>query len=169
VILSGVYKGFEDLLRLRIIDRMPTLVMVQSAGSPNLMDNLSGAHFQSVPSHTIADSISVDVPRNFRMSRSYLEKYEGEAIKVTDHEIQEASMVLSRETGLFAEPAAAAAYAGYRKYTDNDLLKKGSVNVVLLTGSGLKDPGGAGDLLKMPEAVAPEINMLGLMVQNRDT
>jgi threonine synthase len=158
VILSGVYKGFEDLLKLRIIDRMPTLVAVQSEGSPNLVDNLAKDHFQSIPSRTIADSISVDVPRNFRMSKSYFEEYQGEAIKVSDHEIREASVLLSRETGLYAEPASAAAFAGYRKYADNNLLEKGSVNVVLLTGSGLKDPGGAGELLKMPEAILPDID-----------
>ncbi|HPV57510.1 MAG TPA: pyridoxal-phosphate dependent enzyme, partial [Tenuifilaceae bacterium] len=32
VIISGVYKGFEDLLMLGLIDKMPTIVAVQSAG-----------------------------------------------------------------------------------------------------------------------------------------
>jgi hypothetical protein len=36
----------------------------------------------------------------------------------------------------------------------------GSVNVVLLTGSGLKDPGAVRPLLKMPELVEPDIEIV---------
>jgi threonine synthase len=139
VILSGVYKGFEDLLKIGIIDRMPVVVAVQAAGSDNLVRNLEGNDFAVKTSQTIADSISVDVPRNFLMARGYMHQYGGEALTVNDKEILQASAMLSRNTGLFTEPASAAAFAGLQKYKDQGRIEAKSDNVVLLTGSGLKD------------------------------
>jgi len=122
VIISGVYKGFEDLLNLGIISRMPVIVAVQASGSSNIIDNLGKNEFHVKPSSTIADSISVDIPRNFRMAEKYLLKYNGESVKVSDDDILRASAALSKHTGIFAEPAAAAAYAGYREYQNKNLL-----------------------------------------------
>jgi threonine synthase len=139
VILSGVYKGFEDLLQLGIIDRMPVLVAVQAEASDNLVRNLDASDFVARKSATLADSIAVDVPRNFFMARQYLHTCEGESITVSDNEIMSACAMLARNTGLFTEPASAAAFAGLLKYYEQGRIEEGSDNVVLLTGSGLKD------------------------------
>lgn len=139
VILSGVYKGFEDLLKIGIINQMPVVVAVQAAGSDNLVRNLERSDFVVKTSQTIADSISVDVPRNFLMARGYMQQYSGEALTVNDKEILQASAMLSRNTGLFTEPASAVAFAGLLKYKDQGRIEAKSDNVVLLTGSGLKD------------------------------
>ncbi|MFH1118916.1 MAG: threonine synthase [Bacteroidota bacterium] len=157
VIISGVYKGFEDLLAMGLIDRMPVIVAVQAEGSSNIIDNLGKTSFHATPSHTIADSISVDIPRNFRMIAGYLLKYQGESIKVTDTEIIKASATLAKNTGIFAEPAAAAAFAGYEAYVRYNRLPVASVNVVLLTGSGLKDLNAVQSVLNIPVPVRPDI------------
>lgn len=160
VIISGVYKGFEDLLKLQIIDHMPTIVAVQAKKSNNLVRNISTEEFTVEKSNTIADSISVDIPRNFYMAKQYLEKYKGEHISVTDQEIIEASQILSKNTGLFAEPAATAAFAGMLSYKNNNKLSENSNNIVLLTGSGLKDLKSVNTVLKVPEPIVPTINNL---------
>ena len=160
VILSGVYKGFEDLLRLKITDRMPVIIAVQSAGSDNLVRNIGNEKFEVIPSSTIADSISVDLPGNFFMAGRYIGKYSGKTMTVTDDEILHASRQLAESTGLFAEPAAAAAYAGYMKYHRQGLLPDDSDNVVLLTGSGLKDTGSVRPMIRIPEAISPDIDNL---------
>lgn len=157
VILSGIYKGFEDMLKSGITGGMPEIVAVQAAGSSNLIDNLGKKVFSCTPSSTIADSISVDIPRNFRMAEKYLLQYKGKTLKVSDRQILEASRQLAAQTGLFAEPAAAAAFAGYLAADCLNLIKKGDVNVVLLTGSGLKDLKSVHPLLNIPEAVKPDI------------
>ncbi len=160
VIISGVYKGFEDLLNLNIIDHMPTIVGVQSNKSDNLVRNIDKEGFVVVDSTTIADSISVDIPRNFYMAKSYINKYQGEYLAVSDNEIIEASVILSRNTGLFAEPAAATAFAGLLSYNRRGLIEKKTSNVVLLTGSGLKDLGSVSSLIKIPDAIDPTIEEL---------
>jgi len=160
VIISGVYKGFEDLLNLRFINRIPTIVAVQAEGSSNLIDNLGNDRFTMKSAKTIADSISVDIPRNFRMAAQYLSNYNGEVMRVSDQEILSASAQLSRTTGIFTEPAAAAAFAGYLKAKSDRQLTQGSENVVLLTGSGLKDLNAVQSLLSIPEAVSPDIESI---------
>ena len=160
VIISGVYKGFEDLLKLKLIDHMPTIVAVQAKKSDNLVRNIENKEFEIEKSTSIADSISVDIPRNFYMAKMFLEKYKGEHISVSDSEIIEASSILSKNTGLFAEPAAAAAFAGFQFYKNTNKLTDDSNNVVLLTGSGLKDLKAVGRVIKMPKPIFPSIENL---------
>jgi len=165
VIVSGVYKGFEDLLELNIIDRMPVMVVIQSEKSDNLVRNIGKKDFTVIPSTTIADSISVDIPRNFYMAQHFIQKYSGETLTVSDDEILKASKNLSGNTGLFAEPAAATAFAGLLSYMKQELIPPGTSNVVLLTGSGLKDLKAVGPLLNMPASIDPDIVNLKKLLQ----
>lgn len=160
VIISGVYKGFEDLLRLGLIDNIPVIVAVQSAGSDNLIRNLTGDVFQSRASHTLADSISVDIPRNFYMARKFLSAYQGESVTVSDQDILKAVFLLGRNTGLFAEPAAAAGFAGFLKYLEEERIAADTRNVVLLTGSGLKDTTSSQTVVKIPEPIEPDLKAI---------
>lgn len=156
VILAGVFKGFEDLLHLGIIEALPVIVAVQSYGSNNLVNNFRKNEFTVTKGNTIADSISVDVPRNFRMACDFLMNYKGETLCVSDEEIIAASGLLSRNTGVFAEPAAATAYAGFLNYLWNGMLEKSSRNVVLITGSGLKDLNAVRPVIDIPSPVKPD-------------
>ena len=160
VILSGMYKGFEDLLKLGLIDKMPTMVAVQSIASDNFVRNLSTVAFESVKSNTMADSIAVDVPRNFYMAKDYLLKYNGAGVAISDRQIMEASELLSRNTGLFAEPASAAAFGGFLRFKAENKLPVNSSSVVLLTGSGLKDLDAVASRVSIPRAIAPSIHEL---------
>jgi threonine synthase len=152
-IISGVYKGFEDLLMLSLIDKIPTIVAVQSEKSDNIIRNLEKDSFVSKPNDTIADSIAVDIPRNFWMTKKYIEQYKGEWISVSDEEIISASKILSENTGIFAEPAAAASFAGMLKYSGQDKIDENSKNVILLTGSGLKDLNAVQRIIEIPKAI----------------
>jgi len=160
VIISGVYKGFEDLLNLGIIKKMPVIVAVQSEGSDNLVRNMGSEPFEVKVAHTLADSISVDIPRNFFMAKDYLQTYGGEWLTVSDNAILDASSLLARNTGIFSEPAAATAFAGLMHYKKTGRLPDNSINVVLLTGSGLKDIQTVSSNLKMPDAIKPELDDL---------
>jgi len=137
VIIAGVIRGFEDLLRLGWIDRMPTIWAAQAEGSSAIARALASGRFESIPSSTIADSISVDIPRNGYYTLEKLKKHGGRAVVVSDAEILEAQRSLARMSGLFAEPSSACAYAGFLKARPE--LDPQAHVVVMLTGSGLKD------------------------------
>ena len=160
VVISGMYKGFEDLMKLGFTDRMPKIVGVQSDGSDNLARNLNTEVFKASPSNTIADSISVDIPRNFFMAKDFVKKYGGDLISVSDAEILAAAAELARHTGLFTEPASAASFAGYNKFVQQGLLPPQTNNLVLLTGSGLKDLKSFAGIARIPNPVEPNIESL---------
>jgi threonine synthase len=160
VIISGLYKGFEDLLLLGIIKRIPVVVAVQSENSCNLVRNMGSERFVMQPATTMANGLSVDYPRNFYMAKSFLETYKGEWLTVSDKEIMEASFRLASETGIFTEPASAAAMAGMLKYIHKRTFTLDNPMMVLTTGSGLKDTHTPMNNLRLPEPIQPNIDAL---------
>ena len=143
VILAGVYRGFEDLLKLDRIQKMPTVWACQAEGSSAiaraLVSGRDGADAFGMPisSQTLADSIAVDVPRNGLHALSKLKKYGGQAVIVSDAEILSAQKALAAGSGLFAEPSSSAAFAGWLKVRTTISTQENCV--LLITGSGLKD------------------------------
>ena len=142
VIIAGVYKGFEDLVRLGRIQKVPTIWACQAEGSSAIARALAAGGFGApVPSDTVADSIAVDVPRNGAHALAKLRKYGGKAVVVSDAEILAAQKELATKAGLFAEPSSSAAWAGFVKAKAG--VRADETIVVMLTGSGLKDVAGA--------------------------
>lgn len=141
-IIGGVYKGFIDLYKNKLIKKIPIIHSVQAEGSSAINRALlSGDFTLPVPSNTAADSISVDVPRNGYYALDKLKKYSGNAVTVTDEEIFSAQLELASSTGVFAEPSSASALAGLLK-ARNKISDNESV-FLLITGNGLKDIDGA--------------------------
>ncbi len=138
VIISGIFKGFQDLVQLNLADRIPTIIAVQAQGSNAICRALETGKFNDpVSSNTVADSISVDVPRNGFHALSNLKRFNGKCVTVSDNEILSAQKQLSGSAGLFAEPAAVTSFAGFLKLK-NELNTSADI-VILSTGNGLKD------------------------------
>jgi threonine synthase len=148
VILGGVYKGFRDLMKLGIIDRIPTIIAVQAEGSNAIAQAFETGVFTPIDAQTVADSISVGIPRNGYYALEQLKKYDGKCVTVSDDEILTAQKELSAKAGLFTEPAAAASYAGFLKMKDE--LPKDATIVLLATGNGLKDIDSAQKSVEFP-------------------
>ena len=155
-ILAGVYKGFRDLCRLGLADRLPMVYAVQAEGSAALARALEQGVFRREATGTVADSICVDVPRNGFHALKQMKQYGGQMVKVSDEKILAAQARLSRSAGLFAEPAAAAAFAGFLEARPR--LPEGAVTVVLATGNGLKDTAAAGRSVEIPEKVITSLD-----------
>jgi threonine synthase len=142
-IIGGIHKGLKDLLALGWIDRMPRLMGIQAAGSAALHDawraGLDAMAMQPIEAHTVADSISAGLPRDRIKALAAVRETDGAYLTVTDEEILAAIPALAQGSGVFAEPAGAAAYAGLVKAAADRLVAPDEQIVVLVTGSGLKD------------------------------
>ena len=139
VIISGIYKGFKELLSLNWIDKLPKLIAVQSAGSDALVRYLITNGFEYKPTQTIADSISAGAPRNLYMAADAVKESKGFAIAVTDEEILSAQKEFIKQTGILCEPSSASTYAAYKKLIAQDKISPSEKNRLLITGNGLKD------------------------------
>ncbi len=155
-ILAGVYKGFRDLKQVGLIPSIPKIIGVQAETSDALFRAFTSGKFENKPTHTIADSICVDVPRNGIHALAQLNRFNGEMMTVSDAEIIEAQAFLSSSTGLFTEPAGAAAFAGFKKAEPG--LDRDAVTVVLTTGNGLKDSASATRGIHVPEILINSID-----------
>ena len=109
------------------------------------------------PADTVADSISVGAPRNWAKALRAVRESEGAVVSVSDGEILSAIPELARKTGVFGEPAGAAAFAGFRKAAREGLVGKGERVGVVVTGSGLKDIESARKSVGSPMTSEPDI------------
>jgi threonine synthase len=142
-VIGGVHKGLKDLLALGYIDHMPKIMGVQAAGSAALYDawrtGTPAMQMTPIDAQTIADSISAGLPADRIKGLAAVVETGGAYIKVTDEEIIAAIPLLARGSGVFAEPAGAAAYAGLVTAVADGLVSPDERIVVLSTGNGLKD------------------------------
>jgi threonine synthase len=139
-IITGLHKGFKDLFELGWIDHIPRLYGIQSTGSAAVTHAFeSGSEvIQPVQADTIADSISVDLPRDGLRALRAVRETGGAMIAVMDGAILEAIRTLGREA-VFAEPAGATGYAGLEATVESGRVAPDERIVVVITGSGLKD------------------------------
>ena len=171
-IIGGLHKGLKDLQALGWIEKMPKLMGVQAAGSnylytawKNKEDILTKS---PIDAHTVADSISAGLPRDRIKALAAVNDSEGAFICVEDDDILAAIPEFARKTGVFAEPAGAAAYAGLVKAVDRQLVSSDDTIVVLNTGNGLKDVAGAMQAVEQvgtqPVHVEPDLDALKQVV-----
>lgn len=139
-IISGVWKGFKDLYNIGFINKLPRLVAVQAEKSNAISQAfITNSEIKEVSGDTIADSISVSIPRDGQSAVLALKESKGTAIEVSDKEILDAIPTIARNTGIFAEPAASASYAGLQKALEKGFVDKDENILLLITGNGLKD------------------------------
>lgn len=165
-ILSGVWKGFVDLQRLGWIERLPRLVAVQAEGSQAIKRAFeTDGTIRPVVVDTLADSISVALPRNGVMAVQDLRASGGLAVSVSDQEIIEAMSLLGSTAGLFGEPAAVAGLAGLLRLVDDGDVASDERVVLLSTGHGLKDVDSALKAVAMPNPLECSLDAVSKRVE----
>ncbi len=139
-IISGIHKGFKDLIEIGWLDRMPRIFGIQSEGSAAVANAFfAGTEtIEPVSATTLADSISVDLPRDGLRAVQAATQTGGRYITVSDKVIIDCIAQLGK-VGIFVEPAASTAFAGLQKAVREGFIEPEDPVLVMLTGSGLKD------------------------------
>lgn len=138
--VGGVYLGFRDLYEMGMIDRIPKILGVQSTGcSPFVDAGVESKALVPTAENTLADSISVGVPRNIVKAQRAVADSGGQWIAVPDEEILAAMSLLGRSEGIYGEPAGVAGTAGIKAALAQGIIKPDETVTVIVTGSGLKD------------------------------
>jgi threonine synthase len=155
--LAGIWKGFRELKTLGIIERTPRILGVQAAGAAPITEAFrSGQDLRPIEPNTIADSIAVGVPRNWKKAVLAVRESGGIMVNVADDAILDAIRYTGRLAGIFAEPAAATAVAGLRQAVADGIVGRRASAVALVTGNGLKDVQSAHAAAGRPFDIAPD-------------
>jgi threonine synthase len=160
VILSGLAKGFDDLVRGGLIARPPRLIAVQPDGSASIARALITGSESITPvpgANSVADSLTVEAPRNAIQCLRAVRSSGGGGVVVSDDEIVDGIAELAQHTGVFAEPAGAAVLPGLRRALQSGLVDRRERIVLLVTGTGLKDVASASRAVAEPSPIKPNL------------
>ncbi|AEE94245.1 threonine synthase [Acidianus hospitalis] len=141
--IYAIWKGFTELQEAGVISKIPRMIGIQAEGAAPIAKaiekGLNEPEFFENP-ETIATAIRIGKPVNWKKAIKAIRSSKGTALSVSDQEIIDAQKKLAREEGIGAEPASAAALAGYEKAINEGIVDKDQKNVLILTGHALKDP-----------------------------
>lgn len=160
-IISGLHKGFKDLYQLGWLEQMPRIYGIQSENSAAIANAFKAGTEKIIPvaATTIADSISVDLPRDGVRAVRAARDTGGQYITVPDAEIIKAIAKLGR-VGVFAEPAGSTAFAGVEAAVKMGEIGHDDEVLVLNTGSGLKDIRAAMQAVPEAQVIEPSLSAL---------
>ena len=136
--ITAYWKGFREYHAAGRSTRLPRMVGAQAEGAAPIVNG----HPVAQPK-TVASAIRIGNPASWEGATTARDQSGGMIAAVTDIEILSAQIRLANSEGLFAEPASAAPLALLFRLVQEGKIDKDSTTVVVLTGSGLKDPDAA--------------------------
>lgn len=168
-LLGGIWRGFQDLQRLGLIERIPRLAGVQASGcaplSKAIRHNMRFLDTLRDPwpnPKTVAGGIADDVLFDGHTVLPAIRTTDGAALDVDDEDILEGQRLLATREGLLCEPTAAVAIAALRRLPEaNDKTRV----CCIVTGSGLKDLDALRDRVPPPASIAPSLEELRAAVE----
>jgi len=134
----GVYKGFHELKKMGLIERIPSIAAIQTEGCAPMVESfrqgLESAIPVASPKTHIETLATGDPGRSYTLLRSHILETNGTFESVTDEEAFRAMHVLAKMEGLSTEPAAAVGFAGLFKLVRSGVIKPHETIVVNCTG-----------------------------------
>jgi threonine synthase len=136
--ITAYWKGFREYQAAGRSTRLPRMVGAQADGAAPIVNG----HPVEEP-RTVASAIRIGNPASWEGATTARDESGGVIASVTDTEILAAQVRLASTEGLFCEPASAAPLALLFRLVREGRIDRGATAVVVLTGSGLKDPDAA--------------------------
>ncbi|HEX4413832.1 MAG TPA: threonine synthase [Lacipirellulaceae bacterium] len=163
--IAGIWKGLKQMRELGVIERLPRLLAVQAEHVKPIDYAIEHGRLPPIgDGKTIADSIDVHVPRNWRKAVNAIRESDGVVVTASDDAILDAMRLAGRH-GMFAEPAAAASLAAVVSAIDKTIQPTDRV-LVMITGSGLKDTKNAIRAGGQPISIEPSVNAVADALRN---
>ncbi|HEY8643856.1 MAG TPA: threonine synthase [Candidatus Dormibacteraeota bacterium] len=133
--ITAYWKGFKEELAAGHSTQLPRMVGAQAEGAAPIVRG----HPIEDPK-TVATAIKIGNPASWEGATSARDESGGTIEAVSDTEILQAQIRLASSEGLFAEPASVAPLALLVRLVQEGHIQRDSTTVIVLTGSGLKDP-----------------------------
>jgi len=164
--IGGITKGLHEFKRLGLARVMPRMLGVQADGaSPIVRAFESKADVEPSGAATVADSIAVGTPRNWRRALAWVRASRGTMLAVSDDAILDAMRTTARLGAVFGEPAGAAAVAGVRAAVSAGIVPAGAAVLAVITGNGLKDIRAAMSAAGQPHEVRSDLSAVADIIE----
>lgn len=135
---AGVWKGYEELVTLGLVDRMPRLACIQAAGCAPMVNSFNKGLEEAEPvlnPQTLVITIATGNPGPaYSFLARIIREHGGAFESVTDEETFRAMHVMAKLDGISMETAAAAAFAGLFKLLNKGVVRRDEVIVVNCSG-----------------------------------
>lgn len=133
----GVYHGFQELLDMGLIDRIPKIGIIQAEGCAPMVRAYKAGKDKAepvIPETRIAILSTGDPGKIYTYLYSLLNRTGGTMESVSDAEAFKSMVQLAKMEGTAVEPAAAVAFAGTEKMIRHEIIAKDELVVVNCTG-----------------------------------
>ena len=133
----GVHKGFEELYKMGLIDRVPKIGIVQVAGCSPMVRAFAANQVKAepvVPETRITILSTGDPGFSYELLYRTCQTYGGYMLDANDEESFAAMRLLAKTEGYSVEPATAVAFAGLDKMIAQGIIKPDEIVVVNCSG-----------------------------------
>lgn len=168
--LSAIWKGFTELKKLDLIDKLPKLIAVQPHGCNVVIKAHKGHKKDFVPQEktsTICSAVNAGNPLDGKKVLRGLYDSKGIAVEVSDEDALECEQLLAKEEAIFVEPSGALPMAAVEALVAKKFFKKDDTIVCIATGNGLKDPKSAVKILPDPPTIDPDLKEVDSYLKNK--
>ncbi len=149
-LITMLWKGMNELGKIGVAEEAKyRLIGVQASGCAPIVEAFekNTTVKETKNTETLAVDLKVTRPPLGDMALDAINASHGSAFAISDDEILEATRLLAKTEGIFAEPISASTVAALRKMVDaGDIDPKDEV-ICVITGAGLKDPSATSRLL----------------------
>lgn len=138
--VSALGNGFQMMLDLGIIHKIPRIVLAQSQNAnPLYLSYLKEFKiFEPIEAKkTLASAIQIGNPVSVKKAIKILKKFQGVVEDATESELSDAA-ALGDKFGLYNDPHTGVALASMIKLINKNIIEKNQTVVVISTASGLK-------------------------------
>ena len=135
---QGVIKGFRELYEMGLVDKIPAIASIQTAGCAPMVHAWKADQAEATPiasPRTHIATLSTGAPgRTYNLLYLHAKRYGGALASVSDEEAFRAMHILAKMEGLSVEPATAVAFAGLFNLVREGTILPNDVVVVNCTG-----------------------------------
>lgn len=145
-LLSGIYKGFQEMKRSGFVDRLPRMVGVQADGCAPIAEAYRSGAKEVLPWRSavataasgIADPL-ISYPADGSRTLSVIRESGGIALSIPDDRLLHYRKQLAMREGVLAELSSVTAVAAVQNMLQDGVLRNEDTVIAIVTGHGFKD------------------------------
>ncbi len=168
--IAAAYKGWLDLKRLGVIDKVPRMVGVQPDSVPTIVAAWQQGLKEGVEvknAKSVASAVGIGKPLDDMKALQAIYDSNGYALSVPEEEILHYQYMLAEQEGVFVEPSSALTIAALPLLKAAGVISETDTVVAVLTGTGLKDPQSIVSIIPTPHVLEPDMDAINKYFANK--